>query len=282
MKITALVENCAPENLESEHGLSLYIEYRGRRYLLDTGAHGAFLRNALKLGVSLESVDTAIVSHDHYDHIGGMDDFFSVNHKAKVYIRKEAQSGQYYAEDGDSARYIGQRKGIFEEFPDRFQFVEGKVPLDPGVWLVPDGEEDPRYSGHSRNLLEELDGKLVPDRYFHEQSLVMENGDSLVLFNSCSHRGIANITANALREFPGKRVTHVFGGFHMMRTDQANGTHLMNCTPEYVKSVCDRLIELGVEQVYTGHCTGLAAFEELKKNLGDRLYYFQTGDTAEI
>lgn len=282
MKITALVENCAPKHLEAEHGLSLFIEYRRRRYLLDTGANGAFLRNALKLGVALENVDAVIISHNHYDHVGGLDDFFSVNPKAKVFIRKEARDGRYYAQDGDSARYIGQREGIFKEYPDRFQFVEGKVLLDPGVWLVPDGEEDPRYSGHSKNLLEELDGKLVPDRYLHEQSLVMENGDALVLFNSCSHRGIANIAANTLREFPGKRITHVFGGFHMMQTGKENGTHLMNCTPEYVKSVCDRLAELGVEQIYTGHCTGLAAFEELKKHLGDRLRYFQTGDTAEL
>ena len=40
MKVTVLMENTALEGcgLTQEHGLSLYIEYRGRKLLLDAGA----------------------------------------------------------------------------------------------------------------------------------------------------------------------------------------------------------------------------------------------------
>lgn len=38
--------------LEVEHGLSVYMEYNGRKYLLDTGASDLFIRNAEKLGVN--------------------------------------------------------------------------------------------------------------------------------------------------------------------------------------------------------------------------------------
>ena len=37
------------------------------------------------------------------------------------------------------------------------------------------------------------------------------------------------------------------------------------------------LLEQGVERVYTGHCTGPAAFAVLKERLGDRLSPLSTG-----
>lgn len=43
MKLTVLVENTAPEELSKEWGLSILVEYEGKKYLLDTGASGLFL-----------------------------------------------------------------------------------------------------------------------------------------------------------------------------------------------------------------------------------------------
>lgn len=50
--------------LEVEHGLSVYMEYNGRKYLLDTGASDLFIRNAEKLGVNLCEVDYCLISHE--------------------------------------------------------------------------------------------------------------------------------------------------------------------------------------------------------------------------
>lgn len=62
--------------LETEHGLSVYLENNGRRYLLDTGASDLFMRNAEKLGVDLSEVDYCLISHGHNDHIGGLPAFW--------------------------------------------------------------------------------------------------------------------------------------------------------------------------------------------------------------
>ena len=70
--------------LGTEHGLSAYMEYGGRRYLLDTGASDLFMLNAEKLGVDLGEVDYCLISHGHNDHIGGLSAFLEMNHKAKV------------------------------------------------------------------------------------------------------------------------------------------------------------------------------------------------------
>ena len=64
MKVTVLMENTALEGcgLTPEHGLSLYIEYRGKKLLLDAGATEKFADNAQALGVDLAAVELAVLS----------------------------------------------------------------------------------------------------------------------------------------------------------------------------------------------------------------------------
>ena len=75
MKITVLVENSTSCRLYGEHGLSVYIEYDGKKYLLDTGASTLFAKNAKELlskpnvdggligGASLKSEDFGTILH---------------------------------------------------------------------------------------------------------------------------------------------------------------------------------------------------------------------------
>ena len=92
MKIIVLAENTAPEGsgLKPEHGLSLYLEYAGKKLLLDAGASGCFADNAERLGVDLAAVELAVLSHGHYDHAGGLARFFQLNTSAPVYYRRGA------------------------------------------------------------------------------------------------------------------------------------------------------------------------------------------------
>ena len=71
IKITVLVEDTKNENLPSAHGLSLYIETPENKILFDMGPNELFWENAEFLGIDLNTVDTAVISHGHYDHGGG-------------------------------------------------------------------------------------------------------------------------------------------------------------------------------------------------------------------
>ncbi len=63
MEVAVLIENSAMEGFACEHGLSFFIRFRGREYLLDAGSSGAFLENARRLGICMENVETCVLSH---------------------------------------------------------------------------------------------------------------------------------------------------------------------------------------------------------------------------
>ena len=69
MLAIVLSDNIADGDFQGEWGLSIYIEYNGKNFLLDTGAlQFVCKQNANKLGKSIKAVDYAILSHAHYDH----------------------------------------------------------------------------------------------------------------------------------------------------------------------------------------------------------------------
>ncbi|MCI9567621.1 MAG: MBL fold metallo-hydrolase [Lawsonibacter sp.] len=280
MNVTVLMENTALEGcgLAVEHGLSLYIRYRGRELLLDAGSSGRFADNAQALGVDLSAVETAVLSHGHYDHADGLRRFFQINSRAKVYMRPSAAGG-YFAMDPGRPRYIGIHRDILEQSRDRFVSVEGPYALMEGAWLIPDTVRDPAFAGRADNLAYRRgEDDFIPDDYRHEQSLVLEGERGLAVFNSCSHTGIVNIVRGVLEQFPGRKVHAVVGGFHMF----SKGETGMNCPPEHVYQVAAALEELGVEAVYTGHCTGGPALALLQERFGPGCRALSTGQVLEL
>ena len=278
MKITVLMENTALEGcgLTPEHGLSLYIEYRGKKLLLDAGSSGKFADNAQALGIDLSAVELAALSHGHYDHADGLRRFFRINSRAKVYVRPGAD-GPHFSMGKDGPYFIGIHRDICTQFRDHFAAVEGLYELTEGAWLVPDMVRE--ASGRSDGLLYKRgEDDFIPDDFRHEQSLVLEGEKGLVVLNSCSHGGIVNIVRGVLEQFPGKKVFAVVGGFHMF----SRGKSGMNCAPEYVFKVADALKELGVEEIYTGHCTGETALELLKERFGSGCHALATGQVLNF
>jgi hypothetical protein len=127
MKITTLIENTTlRDDLTAEHGLSLLIEFGGRKILFDSGQSGAFADNAEKLGIDLSQVDLCVLSHGHYDHGGGLKRFLEINDHAPVYINRHA-FGEYFS----SGKYIGLDPAL-EENP-RLIGVEDVLEIAEGI-----------------------------------------------------------------------------------------------------------------------------------------------------
>lgn len=274
MNITVLIENLGPDTLACEHGLSVHIDYNGRSILLDTGSSGAFAQNSKALGIDLAAVDYAVLSHGHYDHADGLRAFFSANDRTPMLVRKGALGAYYSMRGGTAPRFVGIHREICRDYAPRLVEVDGLYELFPGGWLVenPAPEASADRAQHLYHKVGE--DNFVEDDFSHEHSLVLEGKDGLVVFNSCCHAGAANIAAHIAKTFPDKPIAALLGGFHMMG---ATGTDSINCSEDYVKAVADEFKRLNIGRIYTGHCTGTPAFELLKRELGDRLEYMQTG-----
>lgn len=268
IRATVLIDNTAPETLFSEWGLSVFIEYRGHRILLDTGKSGGFAENALSLGVDLGSAEVGVLSHAHYDHADGMEDFFACNKNASFFLR-EGTGEDCYSGEGEERHYIGIRRGILERNRSRIAFCGGVHELFRGAWLI----------GHRRDMT--AAGKLAHmyllrgeewhiDRFEHEQSLVLDTEKGLVVFNSCCHGG-ADVVIEEAREALGRDVYALVGGLHLFRSDD-----------NYVLEMAKKLRNTGVKRIITGHCTGERGMELLKNELSDAVERMSSGYVFEI
>lgn len=254
MRIKVLVDNNTKnDTLQAEWGLSLFIEYEGHLILLDGGTTGIFADNAKTLGIPLERIELAVLSHAHYDHADGLERFFLENKGAKCYIRSCCMEDCY---DRIKDKYIGIKNGLLENFADRFIRIEGDYELLPGVKLLPHKTERLDKLGEKVGMYRYQGGAWIPDDFSHEQSLVFETEKGLVICNSCCHGGADNIIEEVKQTFPGKKVYALIGGLHLYRASD-----------EEVLALAEKIRETGIEKVYTGHCTGERAIELLQQYL---------------
>lgn len=274
MHIRILIDNKSSGPLCPEWGLSVHVDYNGHQVLLDTGASPKFAKNAKDLGVDLSQVEFGVLSHGHYDHANGMKSFFEANTTAKFYLRKGAEENCYHTHRilfFNYQEYIGIKRGLLKRFAERIAFVDGDYTVIPGVTLVPHKTDGLDKIGHRAHFAVKKNGRYVDDAFEHEQNLVFDTPKGLVVMNSCSHGGADNIVKEIEKTFPGKQIYALLGGFHLFRTAK-----------EDVEAFARRLKDLGVEKIYTGHCTGDAAFQILKEILGERVEQMYTGMEIEI
>ena len=257
MKITALTENTSENDLECEHGLSLFIETERHTVLFDMGQSELFAVNAEKLGLDLKKVDIAVLSHGHYDHGGGLRKFLDINDRAKVYMSRYAFEPHY----NGTEKYIGLDVGLKNR--SQFVYTDGVTEIEDGLTL---------HSCNARRKVVDLgsfglngmeNGEFVPDDFRHEQYLLIEEDGKRVLISGCSHKGINNIMAwfNP----------HVLvGGFHFSKLP----------TDDKLRRLAEELDRYDTDY-YTCHCTGVEQYQYMMQYM-HRLHYLSTGKTIEI
>lgn len=260
MKIVTLIENTACcDGLAAEHGLSLYIESCERRILFDAGQSDAFADNAAALGVDLAAVDTAVLSHGHYDHGGGLMRFMAENSTAPIHINEHA-FGPYY---NGTDKYIGLDAAL--KGSSRIVFTGDEYTIAPGLTLYSGSGVPQSYSRDAFGLTVKLGMSFVDDDFRHEQYLLIEEDGKRVLVSGCSHKGIVNI----VRRF---EPDVLIGGFHFTGLDP-DGPQLERAARE--------LMGRGTKY-YTCHCTGAAQYRRLKQLMGEQIGYLAAGSRIEV
>jgi len=274
MIIKTLVENeTTSAQYRTEHGLSLYIETKKHKLLFDTGASDLFLDNARKMQVDIAGVDLVVISHGHYDHGGGLKTFLQENSRAKVYLHRRACEKHYAKRPSGLTFDIGISDEL--EHNSRVVLVDDYLRIDDELEIFSAVKGRELYSTANRALLMQDGNQLVEDSWDHEQNLIITEEGKLLLVAGCAHNGIVNIVKRMI-EIKGRPADCVMGGFHLF-----NPTSNKSEDPHLIKAISAILLETG-SQYYTGHCTGLIPYAQLKELMGDNIHYLATGRVVEI
>ncbi|MBQ3421380.1 MAG: MBL fold metallo-hydrolase [Clostridium sp.] len=276
MRIVTLCENRVLESrLKAMHGLSLYIETKGHKYLYDVGQEDIFLNNAKILGVDLKECEKVIISHGHYDHGLGLGKITHLLNKDNFIINKNAFKNRVRINEDRTVKDLS-ILSVSDNISSLGQDMHESFEIAKGVWCICNVPIPKDYVRTDNGLyVEDENGKFIEDYFEDEISLAIETKKGLVVISGCSHTGVINILKEA------KRVT----ACHNIDTF-VGGMHLVKASENQILQVSKELLDLKVKRLLIGHCTGVNTIALLQEKLGDKIEIihnyvgFEFGDSA--
>ena len=264
IKITTLNDNrCDNNNLEYEHGLSLFIEAFGKKILFDTAQTDIFLKNAKKLKIDLNNLDAIILSHGDYDHGNGLK---YLNTKTKLICHPDFLKKRISRRTGNNNGLNQSR----EEIENKFILIESKEPyyIDDNIVFLGQIERH-NYFEPGKNL-PAIDENNEIFKFPDDSGLAIKTKKGLIILSGCGHSGICNTIDYAKKITGQQKVFAVMGGFHLKEVD--------DCT---IKTM-EHIKQNNIEQVYLAHCVSDEVCNEFLKKLSDKTYIVKTGITYEF
>ncbi len=166
------------KSLKSGWGFSCFIEHSNKKILFDTGNDSEKLTFNLKnLEIKSEDLDAIVLSHNHWDHTGGLQAVLGKNKDCKLYFGKSYPAS--FQEKIKSQRL-------------NFILVEDMRSITEGIFVGPEmGGFGPR-----------------------EISLTVQTDKGLVIITGCAHPGILKMV-RAIKKELNKDIYLVLGGFHL-------------------------------------------------------------------
>jgi len=167
------------KNLKYGWGFSCYIEHKDKKILFDTGNDSYTLfYNMEKIGINAELLDFLIVSHNHWDHTGGL-----------IAAAKACKHSLTYVGASFSKKFIEEISG---------ENNECKTVADI-VYLC------------NKNI---LIGPELSNNGLKEIAVALKHEKGLIIITGCAHPGIINIIKELKKKCP-ENIYLVLGGFHL-------------------------------------------------------------------
>jgi len=162
-------------------GVSYLIE---DRILFDTGEEwGSLLNNMNAMGVAMNAIKTVVISHEHFDHTGGLWEILRKNHGLDLYICQ----------------------GFDRRFKEKAKlFGCNSIEIGDSIARITDNIYTTGQIGTPLGF-----------GYIVEQSLVLDTDNGLTIVTGCAHPGIINIVER-VKENIKKDIYLVMGGFHLL------------------------------------------------------------------
>jgi len=180
VRITILYDNYVfAKGTNADWGFSCLIENTEKTILFDTGSDPDILmRNVRALNKDLSQIDVVVISHNHGDHTGGLNEVLQHTEHIDIYL--PYSTPHKYMEQIEGVEVTWHRKKDFSQICKN-AYLTGEL------------------------------GDNIP-----EQSLILDTENGLVVITGCSHPGIVHIVRTVGNLF-GKDIYLVLGGFHLMQ-----------------------------------------------------------------
>lgn len=203
MYAKVLYDNRARRGLMSGLGFSCLLD---GKILFDTGDSAELLlENMKKLMVSMDDIEAVVISHDHWDHTGGLWEILKHKKGLKVYVLES---------------FSEELKKAVEESGGKLEVVKRQRKISDNIYIT--GEIESEYKGEPLG----------------EQSLVIKGEKGTSVITGCAHPGIVNVLNIVKKKMKVDDIYMVFGGFHLdgMDRDQV-GKIITNLKTMGVKKV---------------------------------------------
>ncbi len=180
MYVKVIYDSKARKGLESGWGFSCLV---GGKVLFDAGPDAqALLDNMSRLMVSPSDISSVVISHDHWDHTGGLWEILRSRKGMKVYACRS------FSEDF--------KKGV-KELGGKLCFADGPVEIAENIYVT--GEIPGEHKG-------EIIG---------EQALVVKGDKGISIVTGCAHPGVLEMILSAKKKTGARKIYMIFGGFHL-------------------------------------------------------------------
>ena len=179
--------------------------------------------------VNLGEITDVVISHDHWDHTGGLLDFIG-------------------AHPAPSRLNVYFLPSFSPELKEQVLMTGVSLHINNTPTIIQDGffltgEIEGLYKGERKN----------------EQGLVAEGEKGFALITGCAHPGITRML---------KTASEIVGG-NCKPLLLAGGFHLMDKCENDIDDVLHRLRQMGVEKLGPCHCSGIAAKNICKSRFPD-------------
>lgn len=266
-----------------QHGVSFFIEVSTenmkKTILFDTGTNAEpIFTNMETLGVDPSSIDMIVLSHNDYDHTGGFIEFLEkIDGEIPVFAHPQLFDTSFRTEpifqylglpaSIDSTRTVKQKGG-------HLILTKDPIRLLPGVFVLGEVKKEDRvdFEQEATANRRKLDqGNVIDDDLEDEIGLGIVTEDGLIVIGGCSHPGIVSIVQKAVNISNVSDILAVIGGFH-----------LINASEQRIMTTIRSFREMGVQRVFTGHCTGLKAEARFLEEWGENFERLHSGSIFEF